>query len=172
MPHEGSFYPWFLLRDFMRDVESSGLFVVDDDKDEKDDPNASSALPPSSSRGSSNASVGGGGEGGEAKRGGGKLMPTALGKAAGATSRCSWPCEKAYPEEVLLPTYIWQQHMAGLLRTATFGPPIVTRVWLRGHSPHNMTAAMHPLEQWLRPAQQFEYICAVKYPQRQLYVLP
>ena len=116
MPHEGSFYPLWLLRHFMISMD-----------------NRSRVLNP----------------------------------FASPSGACGWPCN--WPEEQLLPTWIWQRHL-GLLRSGRVGPPVVVRAWFgdRRKAPRTASAALALINQ-TDPA--LRYVCALKLANHQIYAL-
>ena len=115
MPHEGSFYPVWLLRQFATSVYNGSVIF------------------------NSHATLEGG--------------------------SCGWHCR--YPEEQLLPTFVWQRHPQ-LLRERRNGPPFVSRAWVIKR-PHTAAEAF-ALSNLSKPAR--SYICGLKLSTMQIYTLP
>jgi hypothetical protein len=126
MPHEGSFYPYWLLREFIAAVNGTLL--------------------PS-------------------------LFPAEPQCAEGWT-----PCE--WPEEELLPTYVWQRHRTTLLQRGNFGPPLAMRAWLADNGKFKKQAAvLRSNSSAVLKILDFEerglaHVCAVKLAAQQIYLLP
>lgn len=141
IPHEGTFYPWWLLRHFLRAID-------------------------------------------------GVLLAQRFPNRAACSFTCQWP------EEELLPTFVWQRLGDSLLRQRDkWGPPVVTRFFL-GPLPagRSCTVVRHPDDTHrLSRAEQnctivqswsgvlgllnwssagWEHICGIKVPLMQVNELP
>jgi hypothetical protein len=119
MPHEGTFYPVWLLLEFMQKLRATSI-VIDG--------------------------------------------------LRGRPPECNWPCP--WPEEQLLPTFVWQQYGELLTKGHAKGgavPPIVARMWLRGPSqPRTLDEALRLID---TDDPRLRHVCAIKIPHQQILTL-